>query len=343
LVEKSGLVKTSDTDMIKFSGWVCDVREGFITTDGRTGWAMTMERRSRRFIPDGLAADQVLEQRLCMSVSRLQGGLPGMNQQQAGPQTIPGGGSTKNPWQIRRDLRIQRVPASFYEIDPTQIIPKPVTASIQANLAQLLGTLPSKTAPDLRQQMNQIIKAMVPYQGVSAQSAGAINKIFGELLLSAGANPTIVTSLQNDMTQVTQAAIQTSTQPSYAVTNNYIYMYFSATTVGWSIPTPGAPQLARAQNQNPNGDPVTSSRRPTFMGRYAPNMALEVLDVSNGNIIARGMVQPNGSFQARSLTVLNPGTYTLTARGVTPAGETSAFSPWTTLTITSAGPTGNRR
>ena len=157
---------------------------------------MTMERRSRRFIPDGLAADQVLEQRLCMSISQLQGGLPGMNQQQAGPQTIPGGGSTKNPWQIRRDLRIQRVPASFYEIDPTQIIPKPVTASIQANLAQLLGTLPSKTAPDLRQQMNQIIKAMVPYQGVSAQSAGAINKIFGELLLSAGANPTIVTSLQ---------------------------------------------------------------------------------------------------------------------------------------------------
>ncbi|MFM7594005.1 MAG: Ig-like domain-containing protein, partial [Isosphaeraceae bacterium] len=145
----------------------------------------------------------------------------------------------------------------------------------------------------------------------------------------------LVTALQNDMTQVTQAAIQTSTQPSYAVTNNYIYMYFASTTVGWSIPTPAAPQLARAQNQNPNGDPVTASRRPTFMGRYTPNIAVEVLDVSNGNIIARGIAQANGAFQARALTVLNPGVYTLTARGVTPGGETSVFSPWTTLTITS--------
>ncbi|MFM7316897.1 MAG: hypothetical protein ACKO5E_08095 [bacterium] len=294
-----------------------------------------MERKSRRFIPEGLSPEAVLEERVVMATSQLQGGLPGVRSQQAMGQTIPGAGSTSNPWQIRRDTRIQRVPASFYEIDPTQIIPKEVTLSIQAHLTQLLGTLPTKTAADLRQQMNQIVKAMVPYQGVSAQSAGAINKIYGELLLSAGANPTLVTALQNDMTQVTQAAIQTSTQPSYAVTNNYIYMYFASTTVGWSIPTPAAPQLARAQNQNPNGDPVTASRRPTFMGRYTPNIAVEVLDVSNGNIIARGIAQANGAFQARALTVLNPGVYTLTARGVTPGGETSAFSPWTTLTITS--------
>ncbi len=295
-----------------------------------------MERKSRRYLPEGLSPTEVLEERIALSVSRLQGGLPGVGQQQTPQATVPGGGSMSNPWAIRREARIQRVPASFYEIDPTQIIPKSVTTSIQANLTQLMGTLPNKTAPYLRQQMNQIVKAMVPYQGVSAQSAGAINKIFGELLLSAGANPTIVTALQNDMTQVTQAAIQTSTQPSYAVTNNYIYMYFSATTVGWSIPTPGAPQLARAQNLNPNGEPVTASRRPTFSGRYTPNMAVEVLNVATGEIVARGLAQANGAFQARSLLVLDPGVYTLTARGVTQGGETSAFSPWTTLTVTSS-------
>jgi hypothetical protein len=300
-----------------------------------------MERPKRRFIPEGISPTESLEDRLCMSASQFSGSMQGLGQGQARSSNVAGFGSTQNPWSIRREARIERVPASFYEIDPTQIIPRDVTASIQANLQQLLGTIPGKTQPNLRTAMNQLLRGMVPYQNVSAQGAAAINNTFGKLLLSAGANPTIVANLQADMTQVTQAAISTSTQPSFAVTNNYVYMYFAATTVGWSIPTPDAPKLAPAMNKNPNGDPVTMSRRPQFMGVYPPNMLIEILDVSNGNVIARGSSQGNGRYTASSRVTLNPGVYTLTTRASTPGGETSQFSAWTTLTVIS-GPTRGR-
>jgi hypothetical protein len=292
-----------------------------------------MERPKRRFVPEGISPKEQLEERLCMSVSRFTGGIAGNNRVQANANNVPGFGSTSSPWAIRRENRIERVPASFYEIDPTQIIPRDVTASIQSNLYQILGQIPGKTQPNLRTAMNQLLRGMIPYQGVSAQGAAAINRTFGNLLLSAGANPTIVANLQADMMKVTQAAISTSSQPSFAVTNNYVYMYFATTTVGWSIPTPDAPKLAPALNKNPNGNPLTYSRRPQFVGTYPPNMLIEILDVSNGNVIARGSSQGNGRYTATSRSTLNPGSYTLTVRAMTPGGEYSQFSPWTVLTV----------
>lgn len=295
-----------------------------------------MERPTRRYVPEGISPSDALEERLCMSASQFAGSLQGLSQPRAAARSqsqVAGFGSTGNPWAIRQQTRIERIPASFYDIDPTQNIPRAVTASIQANLTQLMGTIGGKAQPNLRTQMNELLRGMIPYQNVSAQGAAAINNVFGSLLLSAGANPTLVANLQNDMTQVTKAAIQSSTQPSFAITNDYIFMYSAAMTVGWSIPTPDAPKLAPAMNKNPNGNPLTYSRRPQFVGVYPPNMLVEILDVSNGNVIAKGTSTSNGRYTATSRVVLNPGVYTLTARGSTAGGDTSQFSPWTVLTV----------
>ena len=297
-----------------------------------------MERQTRRFIPSGIVPQEVLEERVCMSVSQI-GGLTGMGQTNAA--TIPGYGSTKNPWAMRRQDRINRLPGSLAQIDPTQHIPSSVTAAIQANLQQLLGTISGKAFPDQRVAMNNLLKSMVPNQGVSQQAATAINRLFGQMITAAGANPAVATSLQNNMMQLTQAAIATSSQPSFAVTNDYIFMYYVATTVGWSIPTPSAPHLLPKLNQNPNGNPVTASRRPQFNGTYFPNMSIEIMDVASGQIIGKGTSQSNGKFTTTSSMVLNPGTYVLTARGRTAGGEYSQWSPYTVLTITS-GPTSRR-
>ena len=302
-----------------------------------------MERQKRKYVPEGLAPTESLEQRICMTSSQIAGGMPGVGQNQTvnAAAAVPGYGSTTSAWAQSRQTRIDRVPGSFAEIDPTQKIPRAITASIQANLQQLLGTITGKALPNQRTAMNELLKAMVPKNAVSQQSATAMNKVFGEMLVSAGANPTIAMNLQNDMLQLTQAAIATSSQPSFAVSNNYIFMYYVATTVGWNIPTPGAPQLLPKLNTNPNGQPITSSRRPQFTGTYTPNMTIEILDVSNGNILAKGVSQANGRFTTNSTTSWVPGVYVLTARGRTSAGEYSQFSPHSILTIT-AGPTSTR-
>lgn len=303
-----------------------------------------MERPKRQFIPFGLAPAENLEQRLCMTSSQISSSLAGAGQGQtvhsaAAPMSTPV--STSDPYAQARQTRIDRIPGSFAEIDPTQHIPQSVTASIQQNLQMLLGTITSKALPNQRTAMNSMLKAMVPKNSVSQQAASSMNRLFGEMLVSAGANPTIAMNLQNDMLQLTNAAIATSSQPSFAVSNNYIFMYYVATTVGWNIPTPGAPKLLPKLNTNPNGQPITSSRRPQFTGTYTPNMTIEILDVSNGNILAKGVSQANGRFTTNSTTSWVPGVYVLTARGRTSAGEYSQFSPHTILTIT-AGPTSTR-
>ncbi len=279
-----------------------------------------------------------------MTSSQISSSLAGAGQGQtvhsaAAPMSTPV--STSDPYAQARQTRIDRIPGSFAEIDPTQHIPQSVTASIQQNLQMLLGTITSKALPNQRTAMNSMLKAMVPKNSVSQQAASSMNRLFGEMLVSAGANPTIAMNLQNDMLQLTNAAIATSSQPSFAVSNNYIFMYYVATTVGWNIPTPGAPKLLPKLNTNPNGQPITSSRRPQFTGTYTPNMTIEILDVSNGNILAKGVSQANGRFTTNSTTSWVPGVYVLTARGRTSAGEYSQFSPHTILTIT-AGPTSTR-
>jgi len=298
-----------------------------------------MDRPKRRFIPLPAESQEFLEDRLCMTTSQLSGGLPGLGQQMT-PQatqtnTVAGFGSTSNPLSVRRETRIERVPASFFEIDPTQRIPRETTSAIQDDLRSLMNTLDSRTQYDQRAAMNQLFRTMVSTNSVSTESLAALNKVFGEMLISAGGNPVTVASLQTNMLKLSQAAIQSSTQPSFAVTNNYVFMYFAATTVGSAIPTPPAPTIVPRMNQNPSGDPVTSSRRPQFTGRYPQGMIVEILNVADGSVIARGASQSNGRFTIAANSVLNPGQYTLTSRGTTPAGEVSEFSPWTTLTITS--------
>lgn len=299
-----------------------------------------MDRPTRRFIPAGISPTESLEERLCMSVSQLTGGLPGMGQAKSSA-SVAGYGSTSNPWAVRRQTRIDRLPGSLNDIDPTQHIPPAIVAAIQNDLQQIIGTITGKAFPDQRQAMNSLLKAMVPQQGVSQQSAAAINRLFGQMITAAGANPTVATSLQNHMMQLTQAAIANSTQPSFAVSNDYIFMYYVTTTVGWAIPTPGAPHLLPKLNQNPNGAPVTSSRRPQFNGTYFPNMNVQIMDVSTGQIVGKAVTNSKGQFTTSSSMVMNPGTYVLTAQGKTAGGEYSQFSPYTVLTITS-GPTRRR-
>lgn len=300
-----------------------------------------MDRPTRRFIPSGISPTESLEERLCMSVAQLTGGLPGMGQAKSSA-SVAGFGSTSNPWAVRRQTRIDRLPGSLNDIDPTQHIPPALVAAIQNDLQQIIGTITGKAFPDQRQAMNSLLKAMVPQQGVSQQSAAAINKLFGQMITAAGANPTVATSLQNHMMQLSQAAIANSTQPSFAVSNDYIFMYYVTTTVGWAIPAPGAPRLMPKMNLNPNGQPVTASRRPIFNGTYVPNMSVEIMDVSTGQIVGRGVANSNGQYSTVSTMVLNPGTYVLTAQGKTAGGEFSPFSPYTVLTVTS-GPTRSRR
>lgn len=299
-----------------------------------------MERPTRRFIPLPDTVQESLEERLCMTSSQLAGGLPGLGQETATTQpqrtsTVAGFGSTSNPYSVRRETRIERLPGSFAEIDPTQRIPRDITAALQADLQALMNTLDGRSQYSEREAMNQLFRAMIPSNSVSAASMTALNKVFGDLLISAGGNPATVASLQANMLKASQAAIQSSSQPSFAIMNNYVFMYFASTTVGYAIPTPPAPALLPRLNQNPNGDPVTASRRPQFTGRYPKGMIVEILDVSDGKVIGRGVSQSSGRFNVVASNVMEPGVYTLTARGTTPAGETSEYSPWTTLTITS--------
>jgi hypothetical protein len=299
-----------------------------------------MDRPKRRFVPLPAESQEFLEDRLCMSTSQLSSGLPGMGQQ-AYPQsaqtgTVAGFGSTSNQYSIRRETRIQRVPASFYEIDPTQRIPRETTAAIQEDLTAMLNTLDGRTQPNQRAAMNQLFRGMISSSSVSSESLAGLNKVFGEMLISAGGDPNTVASLQSNMLKVSQAAIQSSTLPSFAISNNYVFMYYAATTVGYAIPTPPAPTLVPRMNQNPSGDPVTTSRRPQFTGRYPQGMMVEILNVADGSVIARGASQSNGRFTLTANAVMNPGEYVLTSRGTTPAGETSEFSPNTNLTITAS-------
>lgn len=300
-----------------------------------------MDRPKRRFVPIATGPQERLEERLCMTASRLTSGLPGVGQPQAQGQpsasttgNVAGFGSTSSPYSVRRETRIERIPASFLQIDPTQRIPREITGSIQNDLTAILGTMGGRTQPNQRAAMNELLRAMLPYNSVSPQAVGALNKVFGDMLVSAGANPAVVASLQENMLEASRAAIQSSTQPSFAITNNYVFMYYATTTVGYAIPTPPAPTLLPRINLNPSGEPVTASRRPQFTGRYPAGMTVEILNVADGTVVARGVSQTNGRFTASTSTVLDPGVYVLTSRGTTPAGETSQFSPNTTLTIT---------
>lgn len=169
--------------------------------------------------------------------------------------------------------------------------------------------------------MNLQFRSVESEATVSVQGAAALRSTFGTALSQAGASPTQVTNLQNDMDGLVDLD-SNAQSPTLVAANDYALILQTALGVGRPIRTPSVPSLSQADDTGIKGDHITSVLQPHLVGTYDPSTTMSIIDQS-GNVLGSAAVATNGQYSVQFAKPLTDGTYFVRVQATDQNGDTS--------------------
>ncbi len=140
-----------------------------------------------------------------------------------------------------RSIRIDRLHAFFYRIDPNRVVPPTLITELQNDLRAIEGQL-HRASPVVLNTFNQSLRGVQSHRSLHEADAIGLNFLFGKVLETAGANPAIKAKFQADMNELAKID-STARNPAVTAANDYAFM--TQLVVGIGIPVPVAGTLAR--------------------------------------------------------------------------------------------------
>ncbi|WP_435011066.1 Ig-like domain-containing protein [Tundrisphaera lichenicola] len=281
-----------------------------------------MDRHRRRFVPssEGLEGRQLLS---TASAPAPEAPAPAASFSTVTPEattsasTIVQADKTPGGQTIAAKLqRIQGLPLFLAKLNSSGEVPQPTLQNIQNDLTQLVGQLQpaDKSAVST---FNLDLRKTQPFKTIRPQDAKALNREFGSVLTSAGANPTVVADLQNQMTDLTNYAT-TQRNSKIVATNDYAIVLQLALNTGKPLTSPtAAPSLISADHKGNAGKiQLTNNRQPTLTGTYIPGTNVQIVDASGQTVLGTGTVDTKtNNYQVKFDGELPDGTYRVRVRG----------------------------
>ncbi len=292
-----------------------------------------MDRRSRRFIPssEGLegrqllsVATQILNGQNASSVT----GNPYVNAP-AGVQ-LDGTAPAQQTIEAKRH-RIENLPFFIGQLNVDGFVPQPTTENIQNDLNSLVAELHEGNS-SLVSSFNLDLRKAQSYENITPESAAALNRDFGAVLVSAGAPASTVANLQ---VQLKQLIDYDSTQvgSTIAATNDESMILQLAQIIGRPLVYPAVPSLLGSDH---NGEvdkiAITHNHTPALTGNYAVGVDIQIVNYANTEVLGQAAVSSNGVYTVRFNEPLPDGKYTVRTR-VEDSGYLSDPSPKFTFEV----------
>ncbi len=279
-----------------------------------------MERR--RYIPTSLGVDHALERRLLLSTTK-QASIFGVNGPTAAPNDIP-----QNLAQ--RNQRIDRLPFFMKSYQPDRPLPASVTAPIQDDLRALIGKIHDPLHSVLN-EFNRTIRSVSPTKTLSPLHATSLVKAFDAVLASSGTPDALRTKFTSDMLALAELDAR-GPEPTFQAINDFGIIAQLTQAVGQPFQAPSVPTIAPADLVRHTKN-VTTNHSPRFVGDSYDGLTIQVVDASNGSVLASGVVPKGGRYTIQPTTPLADGTYTVQAR-TQDSGYTSQLSHSYTFQVT---------
>jgi hypothetical protein len=297
-----------------------------------------MDRRSRRFIPssEGLEGRQLLSvatQVLGSNASVTGTGNPYVN---AAPGVqVDGTAPAQQTIEAKRH-RIENLPFFIGMLNKDGFVPQPTTENIQNDLYSLVAELHEGNS-SLVSTFNLDLRRAQPFENITPESAKALNRDFGAVLVSAGAPASTVANLQ---TQLTQLVDYDSTQvgSTIAATNDESMILQIAQIIGRPLVFPDVPSLLGSDhNGTVDKIPITHNHTPSLTGNYAVGVDIQIVNYANNTVLGQAAVASNGVYTVKFNEPLPDGKYTVRTR-VEDSGYLSDPSPKFTFEVVTPPP-----
>jgi hypothetical protein len=297
--------------------------------------ARAMDRRSRRFVPssEGLEGRQLLSTAPVNPITGVSAN-PVANAP-TGVQ-IDGSAAAGQTIEAKRH-RIQNLPFFIGLLNKDGVVPQPAVQNIQSDLDSLVGQL-HQANPSLASSFNLDIRKAERYEHITPISAAALNRDFGAVLVSAGANPETVADLQTQMTQLVDFD-STKGNSTITATNDYAIVLELAVESGRPLIYPNVPSLLGSDHQGNHGKiPITHNHTPSLTGNYTIGTNIQIVDSANKVVLGQAAVDPTtGVYSVKFDRKLPDGTYTVRVRAED-SGFVSAPSPRFTFEVATPPP-----
>ena len=287
-----------------------------------------MDRRTRRYVPssEGLEGRQMLSTATAVNTKATALQTGAVTQATTSGASVPAGTQIDGQAAVADTIssklqHIQNYPFFIGQLNRDGFVPQPEVANIQANLYAMVGTLHQGDTNAVRQFNLDLRDAQKTYN-ILPQQAARLNRDFGAVLLSAGADPQITANLQNELNNLAQAATNQPT-PSIVVRNEYSTTLQLALGTGRPLLAPARPRLASANRAGAvNKLDATNQAQPTLTGTYAAGTNIQIVDANN-TVFGTATTDANGTYNVKFATPLPNGTYTVRVRSV----DQNYFSP----------------
>ena len=275
----------------------------------------------RRFAPSA----EGLESRALMA--SLLGGTAATTQR---PQNVP------VTYEAKLD-RIHNLPYFLSLTLPGREIPAAIMKPIQADLTALRGQLHGPS-PVALQAFNSQLRVSIGNASLSPQVEGNIMKHFTQAMESAGLEGPPLTQLTTDVERL--VAFDTNhPEPVFTATNDTTTILQVALGVGRPIKQPGIPRLAADSRAVASNLHLVKAGvlQPYITGTYTASTTQAVNTIlllnESGNVIGTTTVGANGVYRVRPGNFLTDGTYNFRVQAMDAAGDFSAPSAVTSITV----------
>jgi hypothetical protein len=295
-----------------------------------------MDRRSRRYIP----SSEGLESRQLLSVASQ---IIGPNASSTGSllanasngTQVEGGPAAQQTIEAKAH-RIENLPFFIGMLNKDGFVPQPTTENIQNDLFSLVAGL-RQANPSLVSSFNLDLRKAQSYENITPDSAEALNRDFGAVLVSAGAPASVVANLQAQEKALI-AYDTTQVGSTIAATNDESLVLQLAQIIGRPLVFPNVPSLAGADHNGNDGKiPITHNHTPSLTGNYATGVDIQIVNYNNNTVLGQAAVGSNGVYTVKFNEPLPDGTYTVRTR-VEDSGFVSDPSPKFTFKVVTQPP-----
>jgi hypothetical protein len=205
--------------------------------------------------------------------------------------------------------RIERLPHYMELIRSGRFLPPDTIKKLQADLLAVTTKLHAPGSDPLN-GFNARLRTVLPSSSLSVGDAAGLSHSFTTVLEAAGANPTQVQNLKDDMNALAQNDVN-SPQPVFLATNDYTIVLQTILGIGRPIRRPTVAQLAIHNGQRVGvGFGVATKPQPTLVGNYDAYATMQIVD-ANGTVFGQSVVKKSGPTESNG-NALDTGKYAIT-------------------------------